>query len=384
VKTAHLRVDDSESGNGTRRAELEMPDGESKSLFFTHHDGALTTESGANPFLLGFFLSALERGHNVHVHGPASEQLLVNLEELQEVWHKWNPATYKRITIDADSLLPLSTDSQRSAIAAFSGGVDAAFSVHQHLGGSLGRARANIRSALLVHGFDIPLDQRDVFESTRKRAEMMLSGTGIVVRSVATNFRQLGQHWESAFGLAVAATLSLFEGSHRIGIIGSSEPYDALVLPWGSSPVTDHLYSSDGMHMRHEGAGYSRTEKVGELLSRPEMIKYLRVCWAGEVLDRNCGACEKCVRTLLNFRVFGVDNPACFDNSLTPELISTLEFRNDAIRNEFASILLAAHARGVDEWWTRQLAKQLHVAQQPSVITKVRRNIRRKVEATRR
>ena len=51
----------------------------------------------------------------------------------------------------------------------------------------------------------------------------------------------------------------------QYGLIGSSEPYDALVIPWGSSPITDYLLSGDRLSIVHDGAGFSRTDKVAEV-----------------------------------------------------------------------------------------------------------------------
>ncbi len=51
------------------------------------------------------------------------------------------------------------------------------------------------------------------------------------------------------------------------------------------------------MRLVHDGAGYSRTEKVGFVAQHPVATKALKVCWQGKERGRNCGVCEKCVRT---------------------------------------------------------------------------------------
>jgi hypothetical protein len=65
------------------------------------------------------------------------------------------------------------------------------------------------------------------------------------------------------------------------------------------------------MEVRHDGAGRSRTEKVAYLATWEQGMPLLRVCWEGRVPDGNCGRCEKCVRTRLNFHIAGVESPAC-------------------------------------------------------------------------
>jgi hypothetical protein len=364
VLRAHLHLEDDHADQGRRSATLELPN-ERLTANYEFDHGALGTRNSANPFLLTFFIRLMQEGIPLTVHGSASERLLVNLEELQDIWAKWLPGTYNKFDVDVDGFVPAvpAANGHRSAITAFSGGVDAGFCVAQHLGNALHHARADLQSALLIQGLDVPLSEPETFERTRHRAEAQLQGTGLDVLSVRSNFKELGQKWEYSFGLAVAACLMLFEDRYEIGLIGSSEPYDALVLPWGSSPVTDHLYSSGGFEVRHEGAGYSRTEKVGALLSHPQLVEHLRVCWAGDQMDRNCGECEKCVRTMLNFRVFTDETPTCFPNEVTPQLIRSITFKNTAQRGELQSILDEATKRNVDEWWTRELKRRLSFAQ---------------------
>jgi hypothetical protein len=166
---------------------------------------------------------------------------------------------------------------------------------------------------LLVHGFDIALDRKAEFEGARERAARAGDAAGLELRTVATNLRDLGQDWELAHGLALAAALQLHAPEFGVGLIGSSAPYFRIELPWGSNPVTDPLLSSGTMRIRHDGAALSRTAKARIVATEPELLALLRVCWQGERLSRNCGRCEKCVRTYWALHIAGVRQPACFD-----------------------------------------------------------------------
>jgi hypothetical protein len=365
MKQVHLHIIDDLASNGRRSARIELPTGETQALFFEHDEGALSTANGANPFLLAFFLRLMEVGAPVKIHGAVSERLLTNLEELQGAWNKWLPSRYHRFDVEVDGFVApgMPSNGPKSAMTAFSGGVDAGFCVYQHKYGDLVWGKTDLQAALLVHGFDVPLDQPDTFQSTRSRAAAMLNGTGLEFKTVRTDFKQLKQHWEHAFGLAIASCLSLFEGTYAVGIVGSSSDYASLALPSGSNAVTDHLFSTGDLEIRHEGAGFTRTEKVGEILKHPPFIEHVRVCWAGEQMDRNCGHCEKCVRTLLNFAVFGVEQPACFSNGLSKELIRSIQLKTPQQRNHLVTILQEAEQRQVDEWWTRELKRRLSFMQ---------------------
>lgn len=98
----------------------------------------------------------------------------------------------------------------------------------------------------------------------------------------------------------------LLQNEHTDGLIASSEPYSSLLLPWGSNPITDRLMSSDSFSIVHDAAAVTRNQKVRAISTWKEATRSIRVCWQGEHMDRNCGRCEKCIRTILNFRVMGL------------------------------------------------------------------------------
>jgi len=125
----------------------------------------------------------------------------------------------------------------------------------------------------------------------------------------------------------------------QFGVIGSSEPYDSPVPIWGSTPATDYLLSGRGFSIVHDGAGFSRTEKVKSLARNASARRSIKVCWEGAHQGRNCGVCEKCIRTKLNFLAVGVTFPECFDEGLSEENILGLKVQNDTQLNELKTIL---------------------------------------------
>ena len=62
----------------------------------------------------------------------------------------------------------------------------------------------------------------------------------------------------------------LFQGIYRAGLFASSEPYQALVSPWGAHPLTDRLLSSNSFEIIHDGADFTRTQKTAQLCEWPE------------------------------------------------------------------------------------------------------------------
>jgi hypothetical protein len=127
---------------------------------------------------------------------------------------------------------------------------------------------------------------------------------------VKTNWRQVvSEDWEQDFGAGLAACLSLFASVASIGLMGSDEDYAHFVLPWGSNPITNHLLSSGSFRLVTEGGGLTRTQKVAAISKVPAVAERLRVCWQGPQTGHNCGVCEKCMRTKLNFLAVGGEIP---------------------------------------------------------------------------
>jgi hypothetical protein len=343
-------MNDSMAGEGERRAVLERANGAVQELWFRRSDGPLDPSVGADPFLLGTLLLWMADGAPVHVHGPVSRRLLAGLDEWQAAWSLWRPDRYKRVAVTVDEVVD-TVPASATAVTAFSGGVDAGYTVRRHLTGDAGWQTVDLRAAMLVHGFDVPLSQPEIFARAQDRALKMLAGTDLKLVSFTTNLRDLGQDWEDGFGLAVSACLTLLAPEYGVGLVGSSEPYDHLVLPWGSNPATDHLCSTGLMDIRHDGAGASRTDKVRLLAEWPEASEHIRVCWQGDRLDRNCGRCEKCVRTILNFRAAGAGLPACFDEDASNAVIRRTVLRNTTVVAEWRTLVDAARSAGLRGSW---------------------------------
>ena len=86
----------------------------------------------------------------------------------------------------------------------------------------------------------------------------------------------------------------------------------------------------------------------------------LRVCWQGELKDRNCGKCEKCVRTKLNFLACNRDVPEYFPESVSIEkILQRVVIKKDAIRGEWQQIIDYADRHKVKASWKAAVRKLL-------------------------
>lgn len=307
-------------------------------------------------FVVATLMLAMSQATDVVVHGEVSPSLLRNLEEFQSAWVCWSPQKYRHveITAEVEREQPI-TKPEEKAIAAFSGGVDSCFTVFRHKTGRYGRLSRNLQAGLMVHGFDIPLSQQEVFQRAAEKSKAMLASVGVELILMATNFRELGQDWEDVFGAAVASTLMLLGGGYTVGLLPSSYTYESLFLPWGSNPLTDPLLSSNAFQIIHDGTAFRRIEKIQEITQFPAALQSLRVCWEGEQLDRNCGQCEKCIRTILGFRVMGIGLPPCFDQDVTDSQILNIQTTKKSQITYFEEILQIAVAGNISDPWVTTL-----------------------------
>lgn len=315
-----------EKGQLTLSARLEGFGDPPQKLWFrlsSEHRELITDSS--DPFVIGTLFHAMRHGLDLHVHGCVSPSLLRNLEEFQAAWACWRPDHLRRIAIVADrEAEEYSCGSERTVIT-FSGGLDSCYSVWKHTIGPPHRRRQPLHSALMVHGFDIPLEETEVFERAVEKARCILESVNLDLIPLACNFRQLVEDWEQTHGAALAACLHLLRRGFSRGMIASSHVYNHLRFPWGSNPLTDPILSSQGFPILHDGTDLHRLEKAAAIRHWNTAMEHLRVCWAGQQKDRNCGRCTKCVSTAICFTLEGGPVPPALGIISLPRAINGLK-----------------------------------------------------------
>jgi hypothetical protein len=111
--------------------------------------------------------------------------------------------------------------------------------------------------------------------------------------------------------------------------------------------VFNALCSNDYFSLVTDGGAFGRTDKIEVLLPYPNAVSGIKVCWEGPNPGRNCGRCEKCVMTRLNFLAAGVPEPLCFDSPLELTDIARLDLPSvQASRDLFRTCLNELEVRG--------------------------------------
>jgi hypothetical protein len=339
---ARLRLRISE--DGLRREVLSG--GTLPELFFeiTPRAGATPPRFDGGEFALTAMLPiAMHHKADLHLDFEVDRTLLDGLDHYQEVWHSWRPDVYrKKIKIETSgetSRAPSAEPTSRT-LAAFSAGLDSTFTLSRHARKEAGRAIRDVRTAVMVHGFDMPLDAVDGFETLAGQGAAICRDLGVDLVTVKTNCRQLIKNWEMTFGAGLASVLQQFSHDHDIALIATEESYQNSFPVWGNSFWNDRFFSSSKLKIESDGGAYDRIERARYLAKHRSLVPHLRVCWAGPRTGENCGVCTKCVLTKLNFVAAGVDEPWPFPQGLTAELVSSMPLRTPWQR-QFLQIILS-------------------------------------------
>jgi hypothetical protein len=171
----------------------------------------------------------------------------------------------------------------------------------------------SIRDCLVVYGFDF--GGRDGAEQSCGSFELAVSAlstiakdAGVTLIQVCTNLRHLDDDvdfWMQEFhGAALAAVAHAFS-SRLTRINVASTAVIPRTLPWGSHPLLDPNYSSTDLQICYDGLRYSRLDKARLVAGWDAALRNLRVCNENPETALNCGRCEKCVRTMLEFLAAG-------------------------------------------------------------------------------
>src|SRR5262249_30044181 len=158
-----------------------------------------------------------------------------------------------------------------------------------------------------MRGLEQPLDQSIGADATLNVVRDIASQNRIGVLWGETNIRLLfGLNYELYYHASalIGSALALSRGVQRL-LVPSTFSYGQLI-PWGSHPLLDELWSIETMEVIHHGAEARRVDKIAMLVrNHPSTLRHLRVCLKNQAGPTNCGHCQKCARTMMALEVIG-------------------------------------------------------------------------------
>jgi len=266
-------------------------------LFF-RFPASLQVSKRGDAFLAAALLPAMRASEPIEVDPryPVSPRLLAGVTSIQDVFATWDPAL-KRVVVDARAEPDSAVNDGVGSF--FSGGVDGLYTLLKHAD--------EVTDLLFVQGIDMQVDNDELFAEVLRANEHFARARGKRLIPIQSNLRRFchprGVPW-TVYNGAGLASLGLALSLRKI-FIASSHTYREL-LPWGSHPLTDPLWSTEGVSFVHDGAEATRTQKVSLLGRDRDALAILRVCWQDK--GYNCGRCEKCLRTMTSLRLLGLSS----------------------------------------------------------------------------
>ena len=268
------------------------------------------SETG-NPWLLAMLPMAASLGEDIEMSLPVDALLLENVKGVLAIWREWYPELHDVhiqcpvLSYQAPGQVPCAA---RTA-AFFSGGIDSYFTIARRMpGNDFGiPAVGKVDDLLTVWGFDVGVYDEAQFSplsAMLAQSAVTMNLNHIIVR---TNLREVIEVFKKRWGPLTFGVGLVFIGAileKRFGeiVLGSSYPYGGL-MPWGSHPMVDTLFSTSSLSVVHDGASFTRIGKTEIMARLPVAEKSLHVCQAAGT--ENCSQCEKCYRTMIALDILG-------------------------------------------------------------------------------
>ena len=174
----------------------------------------------------------------------------------------------------------------------FSGGLDSTYTVE---------TVEEIQTLVGVWGFDISLKRENHWNLSKDLLEKYSKATGKDLILVKTNIRELSNgllSWGADYhGAALSGIAKALSNHHKKVYISATHSEET--KRWGQFPSLSRAFSTETQELEEHGA-VIRTEKAFALANKPETT-LLRVCYRNKTDLANCGVCQKCIRTRIEF-----------------------------------------------------------------------------------
>lgn len=281
--------------------------------------GAVTPEPDA-ALLMTYPLAMALGERRLVVEGMVSPRLADGARLVMAVIARGRPSLREVRLELQEGLAPVPVGPREAALC-LSGGVDALAALQANLRDAAQDNAARYRHGIFVFGLNtydhvdgrvVPAREAAAWEYV-DRLEGFAQSVGLSLVRVRTNLRALYPSFESwssvtfdahlaAIGQATRTRLSsLAIGSHG-AVLTEGLAQDPRILPFHATHAVD-VHGTQNM--------VPRLEKLRGLLAWPEAMAQLRVCFLLDVPapgTRNCGRCEKCVRTMLQCIALGAEH----------------------------------------------------------------------------
>jgi hypothetical protein len=331
-----------------------------------------------DPFVAALLLPAMASGEDLEVAAPLSPRMLRNVGRVIDIYRAWGQGLAPIRVLSRGDATP---GGGSGAALCFTAGVDSFYSLlkSERSGGD---DDSDISHLLFVHGFDITLSDVERRASVAAHIQRVAEATRKPALFVRSNLRDVLDglvSWELHHGAALASVGLALAGHLKRCVIPSSWAYQHL-QPWGSHPLLDPLWSTEGVELLHDGCEARRIDKVRAISGSTLVLDNLRVCWEHLTDDYNCARCEKCVATMAMLYSEGrLAASATFPRRFEPKLLRTLRFEDPATFSRLGDVLQVMRSRGGDSELADAIERALRVGRVRVRLRRARRGWRRRL-----
>jgi len=275
------------------------------------------------------------------------EDLFYSLQKLQQIFRLFFPAnTWSGRIIpeklkkncsspfDTSAYAKASPDRQgdRGVAMLFSGGLDAVCASFGHL--------EEKQFLITICGNDVKIHEKAMWNNVKKQCKDYAITYGHTNAFIRSNFRTflnesllstycktINKAWQEALTAlcltSLAAPLLIAKGFNNLHI-GATRTID-FPYPFGTHPLLDNNIAFAGIQVFHDQPEFDRVDKIRFIDTQVKKynVPYppIRVCFCKrlqEIEGENCSKCEKCLRTMNEIIVLGI-NPEFFGFKYSPE-----------------------------------------------------------------
>jgi hypothetical protein len=261
-----------------------------------------------DPFLAALLVPAMQTGERLALSAPVSPMLLEALPDLQAIYAAFDP-TNKPVAVTAEARdAPLPTDGIEPRVGLFfSMGIDSTYSLLKNERNHPDDQKS-VTDLISLHGFDACFGEWDSRfpAALLSNFERVAAEKGKTLLPVVTNVRRVTgplAPWTMVHGAALFSTALALGAAFRRVLIAASATYDK-AAPWGTHPVLDPRWSTEGLTIVHDGCELDTIDKTRWIVQFPMVLETLRPCGGFEA-EYNCGRCLKCLRTAIDLYQIG-------------------------------------------------------------------------------
>jgi len=265
----------------------------------------------ADAFVAAVLPYAMREGIDIHVDAPLSEQLYYMLTTTYIPALGKNAKSFHNIRLECDVLESIELPSAGAAGTGFSGGVDSFFTLCTHL-----QTKANRHSLTHLTFFNVGASGDEGGEKARKLflerqgpAKAAANANGLEFVSVDSNISEFLRHkhilthtmrsMSAALALQKLFSVYYYSSSNIISEFSLAKADEAAGY---YDIMSAYCLSNENTRFIISGPNESRLEKCAAVAEYPPSYQHLNVCQAEA---SNCGKCEKCERTMLEFFALG-------------------------------------------------------------------------------